>query len=294
MEGVKVCKNAPSVSYLLFANDSLILMQVNMTNATSLIQALDQYCASSGQMVSEAKCSIFFSPNVDVEVKAEICTELNIMSEALSDKYLDLPSMVGLDRSDSFVHLLERIIKRLEIWSEIFLSLGRKEILLKVVIQSIPVFAMSVFQLPKKLCKEMTDAISSFWWGDTAEKNKMHWMAWWRMCIPKKEGGMGFRDLHSFNVAMLEKQCWRLITNPNSLCAQVLRANYYPNGDLMKAGPKKGSSFTWQSIVAGLATFKRGYIYGELARVTKSIYGMTVGSLEVLLGKLRHQRARFY
>ena len=212
-------------------------------------------------MVSEAKCSIYFSPNVNVELKADICTELNIMSEALSDKYLGLPSMVGLDRSDSFSHLLERIIKRLENWNEKFLSLGGKEILLKVVIQSIPVFAMSVFNIPKKLCKEMTDAMSCFWWGDTEDKKRMHWMAWWRMCVLKKDGGMGFRDLHSFNLAMLAKQCWRLITNPNSLCAQVLRAKYYPHGNLLKAGPKGGSSFTWQSIVAGLATFKRGCIW---------------------------------
>jgi hypothetical protein len=41
----------------------------------------------------------------------------------------------------------------------------------------------------------------------------------------------------------------------------VLRAKYYPQGDILKAGPKVGSSFTWQSIVAGLTTFKRGYIW---------------------------------
>ena len=86
IEGIRVSRNAPSVSHLLFADNSLILMKANMINATSLRQVLDQYCASSGQLVSEAKCSIFFSPNVDVEVKAEICTELNITPEALSDK----------------------------------------------------------------------------------------------------------------------------------------------------------------------------------------------------------------
>jgi hypothetical protein len=41
----------------------------------------------------------------------------------------------------------------------------------------------------------------------------------------------------------------------------VLRAKYYPTGDLLKAGPKKGSSFTWQSILEGLKTFKRGHIW---------------------------------
>jgi hypothetical protein len=72
---------------------------------------------------------------------------------------------------------------------------------------------------------------------------------------------MGFRDFHSFNLAMLAKQVWRLATDQESLCAAVLRAKYYPHGDILKAGPKSGSSFTWQSIVSGIATFKRGYIW---------------------------------
>jgi hypothetical protein len=54
---------------------------------------------------------------------------------------------------------------------------------------------------------------------------------------------------------------WRLIDNPDSLCAKVLKAKYYPNGDILMAGPKSGSSFTWQSIVAGIQTFKRGCIW---------------------------------
>jgi hypothetical protein len=120
---------------------------------------------------------------------------------------------------------------------------------------------MAVFKIPKKLLKELTDAIAAFWWGDTNEEKRMHWCAWWRMCVPKNKGGMGFRDLHTFNLAMLAKQSWRLISSPDSLCARVLRAKYFPSGNLLKAGPKKGSSFTWQSILEGLKTFKRGHIW---------------------------------
>jgi hypothetical protein len=72
---------------------------------------------------------------------------------------------------------------------------------------------------------------------------------------------MGFRDLHSFNLAMLAKQVWRLIDQPNSLRSKLLGAKYYPSGDIIKAGPKSGSSFIWQSIVAGIQTFKRGCIW---------------------------------
>jgi hypothetical protein len=236
-------------------------MKANIVNATSLRQVLDQYCANSGQLVSDGKCSIYFSPNVDVQLKADICTELNILTEALSDRYLGLPAMVGVDKSDNFMYLLERVISRLNGWKEKTMSMGAEEILLKAVIQSISVFAMGVFKIPKNICKSITDAMAAFWWGDTDDHKKMHWRAWWRMCIPKIDGGMGFRDLHSFNLAMLAKQVWRLLNNPTSLCASILQAKYYPDGNLLAAGPKKGSSFTWQSIVCGIQTFKRGHIW---------------------------------
>ena len=112
------------------------------------------------------------------------------------------------------------------------------------------------------VCKKMMDAIAQFWWGDDENSNKMHWLAWWKLCYPKnEEGGMGFRDFHYFNLAMLAEQIWRLINERELLCAKVLRAKYYPNGDILKAGPKAGSSFTWQSLLAGLPTFKRGTIW---------------------------------
>ena len=76
-------------------------------------------------------------------------------------------------------------------WKERTLSYGGKEASLKAVAQAIPTYAMSVFKFPKKICKEITDAIAGFWWGDTEEKNKMHWWAWWKMCIPKKDGDIG-------------------------------------------------------------------------------------------------------
>jgi hypothetical protein len=72
---------------------------------------------------------------------------------------------------------------------------------------------------------------------------------------------MGFRDLHTFNMAILAKQCWRLMEKPDSLCSRVLRAKYYPEGNLLKTKLKPGSSFTWQSVMAGLENFKRGCIW---------------------------------
>jgi hypothetical protein len=113
------------------------------------------------------------------------------------------------------------------------MSFGGKEALIKAVIQAIPAYAMSVFKLPKQIIKGIITVISQFWWGDDDQQKHMHWFAWWKMCVPKKEGGMGFKDLHCFNLAMLAKQCWRLLSDPDSICARVLRAKYFPSGDIL-------------------------------------------------------------
>jgi hypothetical protein len=93
-------------------------MKADMTNATSLQQVLDTYCANSGQLVSLSKSSVFFSPCTNSLMRAEICEALHIDTEALSDKYLGLPALVGADRSDCFQHFIERIIQRINGWKE--------------------------------------------------------------------------------------------------------------------------------------------------------------------------------
>jgi hypothetical protein len=87
----------------------------------------------------------------------------------------------------------------------------------------------------------------------------MHWISWEKMI--KGKGGLGFRDIHTFNLAMLAKQGWRLILNPESLCARVLRAKYFPNCSIWEARNTFGISYTWRSILKGIQVLKEGIIW---------------------------------
>jgi hypothetical protein len=42
-----------------------------------------------------------------------------------------------------------------------------------------------------------------------------------------------------------------------SLCAQVLRAKYFPDGNLLHAKEKPGISYSWPSIVKALKLYDK-------------------------------------
>jgi hypothetical protein len=72
---------------------------------------------------------------------------------------------------------------------------------------------------------------------------------------------MGFRDMAIFNQAMLGKQCWRLLTDANSLCAKVLKGRYYPEGDFWTAKCPRSSSYTWRSLMYGKQLLQKGLLW---------------------------------
>lgn len=111
-----------------------------------------------------------------------------------------------------------------------------------------------------------------------------HWVGWDKMKLPKEQGGLGYRDLHSFNIAMLARQVWRLIQAPDSLCARVLHAKYYPDSDILSAAATTGISYVWRSILQGVEVIKEGMVWrvgsGENIRIWQDPW-LTSGAVRV-------------
>ena len=55
------------------------------------------------------------------------------------------------------------------------------------------------------------------------------------LCVSKLDGGLGLWDFEDFNLALLGKQCWRLIQNETTLCYRVLKARYFPQSSIFRA-----------------------------------------------------------
>jgi hypothetical protein len=111
--------------------------------------------------------------------------------------------------------------------------MGAKDELIKSVAQAITNHVMSVFKLPAGFHDDYTQIVRDFWWGEDKNKRKVHWESWDVISKPKQLGAVGFRDMKLVNQALLARQCWRIISNPNILCARLLKSVYYPRGNFL-------------------------------------------------------------
>ncbi|CAN1246194.1 Uncharacterized mitochondrial protein AtMg00310 [Linum grandiflorum] len=92
--------------------------------------------------------------------------------------------------------------------------------------------------------------INSFWWETKGHGGGgIEWMRWERLRVRKNQGGMGFKDLYGFNIAMLGKFGWKLLTDNTTLVARFLKSKYFSNGDFLSANLDSNPSLTWRSMV---------------------------------------------
>ena len=123
--------------------------------------------------------------------------------------------------------------------------------MLKSVLAAMPSYTMSCFKIPNNLCKRIQSALTRFWWDTKAEKKKMCWVAWKKLTKSFKDGGLGFRDIQTFNNALLAKISWRLLKNPSCLLARVLLGKYCKFSSFIDCSVPNSASHGWRSICLG-------------------------------------------
>ncbi|GAU20296.1 hypothetical protein TSUD_337770 [Trifolium subterraneum] len=230
LHGVRICRGAPEVSHLLFANDCFLFCRASVAEVNELMRILHTYETTSGQEVNLVKSEVFISRNMSQAAKEDLSRILGVKLVLGTGIYLGLPSMVG--RS--------------------------KEIMIKSVLQAIPSYVMSMFILPASLIDDIEKMINAFWWRNGSTNNNttkgIHWLAWERLACPKAYGGLGFRNFEAFNKAMVAKQVWNIVQNLNSLVAKLIKARYFPRSSLFEAplgynpsfaGVLRGSANRW-------------------------------------------------
>lgn len=71
-------------------------------------------------------------------------------------------------------------------------------------------------------------------------------------------GGLDFRKLRHFNLAILTKQGWKFLTTPSPFASRVFQARYYPQDTFLDASIGTNLSYVWRSIMATPGLLRQG------------------------------------
>ncbi|XP_056847414.1 uncharacterized protein LOC108829345 [Raphanus sativus] len=192
----------------------------------------------------------FIEARINATTRQEIKDVLGIQNDGGMGTYLGIPEDISGLKCKLFAYLKDKLMHRVNGWTGRWLSKGGKEVLIKSILLALPTYVMSTFLLPLEICENLASAIAQFWWSSNPPKRGIHWSKREKVFLPREEGGIGFRMIHEFNLALLAKQLWRLAQNPDSLVARVLRGRYYRLSSPLRVNSVNSLSYVWTSISA--------------------------------------------
>lgn len=153
VKGVSVCNNAPRVSHLCFANDSILYCQASVLANVHIQNILAIYGATLGQHLNREETKLLFSCNTNEDVMNDIKELWGVHSIHHHDKYLGLPSFVDRSKFHTFWYIKDKVWAKRRGWKEKLLSQVGRKVLTKAIIQAILTYVMSCFKIPKGVCR---------------------------------------------------------------------------------------------------------------------------------------------
>jgi zinc-binding in reverse transcriptase len=225
INGVKLARNAPSMTNLLFADDLILMGQATVQEASCILQTLQAFCKASGQRVGPEKSRLWFSKVTLPQTMLCIMQIFQAPMASNKDVYLGVPLLAT--KQDHFSQLIDRLQVRLNGWKTGMLSHAGKLVLVRSVLEALAQYTMSTTQLPKSVLNQISSLIRRFFWGKLGNERYRPVIGWDRITKPKHKGGLGIRDIECLKKAFIFKILWKFLQQPELPWVQILNSIWH-------------------------------------------------------------------
>ncbi|XP_048634841.1 uncharacterized protein LOC125608411 [Brassica napus] len=241
------CKDS-NLTHLCFADDLLIFTDGSITSVQGVLQVLSDFEALSGLSISIAKSSIFTSGLTEAETESIIAVS-GISEGSLPVRYLGLPLNSRKLSMTQCEPMMQQIRSKISAWTSKYLSFAGRQVLISTVIAGITNFWCGAFVLPKECIHAIDKMCNAFLWKGTLEGRYVARVAWDTVTLPKKQGGLGLRNLEQWNRTCTIKLLWLLLFRTESIWAAWIHDNVIKDESFWHMKPRQNHTWLFKQIL---------------------------------------------
>lgn len=268
------CKGL-GLNHLVFADDLLIFCKGDYDSVMWSIRSLATFAATSGLIANPGKSAIY-TCNMEEQLKKQILEDTNFIEESLPFSYLGVKISAKKLNKDECQFLIDKIVSKLKSWGIRTLSYAGRAQLVNSVLLNLHSYWASIFVLPKKVVDGVISACRNFLWDGKAFSCKTPLIAWDLICRDKKEGGLGFKESHTWNYALLGKYIWSVAMKADNLWVKWVNHVYLKGTDWRHYVPNSNVSWYWRQLTHIKDKFRSGYC-GDKWKFDKKGYSAASG-----------------
>ena len=196
----------------MFVDDILIFGGGSLRDWHAIKGVIELFSGATGMNISPVK-SQFYEAGWALEDINEIKQLLpfDVLPLQGGFKYLGFFLKPTGYKIQDWMWLLRRVEARIGDWGDRFLSIGGRLILTKSVLESLPVYWMSLMWIPRSIMKHIQSCMARFIWSGCKKESYISLANWKYLAKPKSLGGWGLKDLESFGLALNAKNLWRCL-----------------------------------------------------------------------------------
>ncbi|XP_021736238.1 uncharacterized protein LOC110702800 [Chenopodium quinoa] len=212
-------------------------------------------------MVNVQKSFVKFSSNTPEDYRDFLSSALHMQTKKSLGSYLGLPVDLGRAKCHQFQSLVDKVTQKLSAFGSRHLPEAAKLVLINTVVIASLNHVLSVFKLPVTISDQIGRLLSRFWWKNNSSSRGLALTPSASLYLLRGLGGLGIRHVPSFNSALLAKQMWRLIHNPQLLVSRIYRARYPRLVNYKASSLPSRPSWGCRSLLEGACVLSHGVIW---------------------------------
>lgn len=241
------CKE-PLITHLLFADDLVCFTKPTTQNITTLLDTFQSFKAITGLSLNSNKSEILVAGLTDHQ-KGLIINHSGFNEMPTNATYLGLPLISKRITTVNCLPLYEKITRKLSSWPNNKLSQSGRLTIIQSIATAMTTYWTRHYILPMKLISMIKRAMNRFLWHGDPFSTKLIPIAFSKIQIPKKHGGLGITDIKLWNIAAMGRYIDLITTHSKTLWAVWIRSNVIKRRNFWTLTPQPTSSWSWRCIL---------------------------------------------